>query len=69
MFLRNGQNIITALVQIWAHKGRSIRTTLGRFLAVRSIIGGVAFVECCGNYVTSMLKNYGTSDMVVYPDV
>lgn len=66
--MRNGQNVVTAFVQIWAHKGRSILTTLGIIIAVTSIIAVVSFVEGFGNYVTGMLKNYGTSYMVVRPD-
>jgi putative ABC transport system permease protein len=66
---RNGQNIATAFVQIWAHKGRSLLTTLGIIIAVTSIIAVVAFVEGFGNYVTGMVRGYGTRFIVVHPDV
>ena len=64
---RNGQNVGTAFVQVWAHKGRSILTTLGIIIAVTSIITVVSFVEGFGNYVTSMLRGYGTQYIVVHP--
>ena len=64
---RNGQNVATAFVQVWAHKGRSILTTLGIVIAVTSIITVVSFVEGFGNYVTTMLRGYGTQYIVVYP--
>ncbi len=64
---RNGQNIATAFVQVWAHKGRSILTTLGIVIAVTSIVTVVSFVEGFGNYVTGMLQGYGTQYIVVYP--
>ena len=38
LLFRNGQNVLIALVQIWANKGRSILTTLGIIIAVTSII-------------------------------
>ncbi|MEE8385470.1 MAG: ABC transporter permease, partial [Dehalococcoidia bacterium] len=57
---RNGQNVGTAFVQVWAHKGRSILTTLGIVIAVTSIVTVVSFVEGFGNYVTGMLQGYGT---------
>ncbi|MCH8853601.1 MAG: hypothetical protein IID41_13255, partial [Planctomycetes bacterium] len=40
---RHWQNIATALVQVWANKGRSILTTLGIVIAVTSIITVVSF--------------------------
>ncbi len=64
---RNGQNVGTAFVQVWAHKGRSILTTLGIVIAVTSIVTVVSFVEGFGNYVTGMLQGYGTQYIVVYP--
>jgi putative ABC transport system permease protein len=64
---RNGQNVGTAFVQVWAHKGRSILTTLGIIIAVTSIITVVSFVEGFGNYVTTMLRGYGTQYIVVHP--
>jgi putative ABC transport system permease protein len=66
---RNGQNIVTAFVQIWAHKGRSLLTTLGIIIAVTSIITVVSFVEGFGKYVTGMLQGYGTSFIIVHPDI
>lgn len=64
---RNVQNVGTALVQIWANKGRAILTTLGIIIAVTSIITVVSFVEGFGNYITKMLRGYGTQYMVVHP--
>ncbi|MCH8879636.1 MAG: ABC transporter permease [Planctomycetes bacterium] len=65
--LRNCRNVGTALVQIWANKGRSILTTLGIIIAVTSIVTVVSFVEGFGNYVTQMMRGYGTQYMVVHP--
>ncbi len=64
---RTGQNIATALIQIRANTGRSILTTLGIVIAVMSIIVVVSFVEGFGNYMTTMLRGYGTQYMIVYP--
>ncbi len=64
---RSGQNVSTAFVQIWANKGRSILTTLGIIIAVTSIITVISMVEGFGNYMTNMLRGYGTQYMVVYP--
>jgi putative ABC transport system permease protein len=64
---RTAQNVITALVQIWANKGRSILTTLGIIIAVASTIVVVSFVQGFGNYITKMVQGYGTQFMVVYP--
>ena len=61
------ENIATALVQIWANKVRSLLTVLGIIIAVTSIITVVSFVEGFGNYVTTMLRGYGTQYIVVYP--
>lgn len=66
-FTRNGQNVVTAFVQIWANKGRSILTTLGIIIAVMSIISVVSFVEGFGNSVTKMVQGYGTQFMVIHP--
>src|SRR5438067_709054 len=63
--IRIGSNIATAFVQIWANKGRSILTTLGIIIAVTAIITVVAFVEGFGNYMSSMLRGYGTRQMIV----
>ncbi len=65
--LRNCRNVSTALVQIWANKGRSVLTTLGIIIAVTSIVTVVSFVEGFGNYVTRMMRGYGTQYMVVHP--
>ncbi len=64
---RSGQNIATALVQIWANKGRSILTTLGIIIAVTSTITVVAFVKGFGDSMTKMVRGYGTKFMVVRP--
>ena len=61
-------NVITALVQIWANKIRSLLTVLGIIIAVTSIITVVSMVEGFGNYVTSFLRGLGTNMMVVYPE-
>src|SRR5205814_3195131 len=63
--IRIGSNIATAFVQIWANKGRSILTTLGIIIAVTAIITVVAFVEGFGNYMSSMLRGYGTRQIIV----
>lgn len=64
---RHWQNIATALVQVWANKGRSILTTLGIVIAVTSIITVVSFVDGFGNHVRGMMRGYGTQYMVVHP--
>jgi len=64
---RNGQNVATAAVQIWANKGRSILTTVGIIIAVTSTITVVSFVEGFGNYMTNMVRGYGTQFIGVYP--
>ena len=64
---RSLQNVATALVQIWANKGRSILTTLGIIIAVTSIITVVSFAEGFGNYVQNMMRGYGTRYIVVHP--
>ena len=61
------QNVITALVQIWANKGRAMLTTLGMIIAVTSTITVVSFVQGFGNYVTDMLRGFGTNLMFVVP--
>ena len=66
-FARNGRNVSTALVQIWANKGRSVLTTLGIIIAVTSIITVVSFVQGFGNSMTDMVRGYGTQYMVVHP--
>lgn len=64
---RNAQNVGTAFVQIWANKGRSILTTLGIIIAVTSIITVVSFVQGFGQFITKMVRGYGTQFMVVRP--
>ncbi|MFH1747687.1 MAG: ABC transporter permease [Planctomycetota bacterium] len=61
-------NVITALVQIWANKIRSLLTVLGIIIAVTSIITVVTLVEGFGDYVTNFLRGLGTNMMVVYPE-
>ncbi len=67
MIGRGSQNVLTALVQIWANKGRSILTTLGIIIAVTSTIVVVAFVQGFGDYITKMVRGYGTQFIVVHP--
>ncbi|MGB0715290.1 MAG: ABC transporter permease [Phycisphaerae bacterium] len=62
-----GQNVLTALVQIWANKWRSLLTTLGVVIAVTSIITAVALVQGFGNSMTEMVQGYGTRFMIVRP--
>lgn len=64
---RNGQNVLTAAVQIWANKGRSVLTTLGIIIAVTSTITVVSFVQGFGDYMTKMVRGYGTQFIGVYP--
>ena len=61
-------NVLTALVQIWSNKARSLLTVLGIIIAVTSIITVVSLVEGFGNYVTNFLRGLGTNMMVVYPE-
>jgi len=65
---RHAQNIITAFVQIWANKARSVLTTLGIIIGVTSTITVVSFVQGFGNFVTDMLRGFGTNMMYVIPD-
>ncbi len=64
---RHWQNILTAFVQIWANKARSLLTTLGIIIAVTSTITVVSFVQGFGDYVTGMLRGFGTNMMFVFP--
>ncbi len=64
---RQWQNILTAFVQIWANKARSVLTTLGIIIAVTSTITVVSFVQGFGDYVTNMLRGFGTNVMFVVP--
>ena len=61
------QNVLTAFVQIWANKARSVLTTLGIIIAVTSTITVVSFVQGFGDYVTNMLRGFGTNIMFVVP--
>jgi len=60
-------NVATALVLIWANKGRSMLTTLGIIIAVTSTIAVVSIVQGFGGYMTDMVRGYGTQYMVVGP--
>jgi putative ABC transport system permease protein len=64
---RQWQNILTAFVQIWANKARSVLTTLGIIIAVTSTITVVSFVQGFGDYVTNMLRGFGTNVMFIVP--
>ncbi|MFQ5414461.1 MAG: ABC transporter permease, partial [Phycisphaerae bacterium] len=64
---RNIQNVVTALIQIAANKGRSILTTLGIIIAVTSTITVISVVQGFGRYMTDMVQGYGTQFMVVHP--
>jgi putative ABC transport system permease protein len=63
-----GANVVTALVQIWSNKIRSLLTVLGIIIAVTSIITVVSLVTGFGDYVTNFLRGLGTNMMVVYPE-
>jgi len=63
-----GGNVVTALIQIWANKIRSLLTVLGIIIAVMSIITVVSFVQGFGDYFTDFLRGLGTNLMVVYPE-
>ena len=65
---RQLQNILSAMVQIWANKARSVLTTLGIIIAVTSTITVVSFVKGFGNYVTEMLRGFGTNMVFVIPE-
>lgn len=65
---RHRQNILTAMVQIWANKARSILTTLGIIIAVASTITVVSMVQGFGNYVTDALRGFGTNMIIVIPE-
>ncbi len=54
-------------MQIWANKGRALLTTLGIIIAVTSTITVVSFVQGFGNYVTDMLRGFGTNMLFVFP--
>jgi putative ABC transport system permease protein len=61
------ENAVTALVQIWGNKIRSMLTVLGIIIAVTSTITVVSVVQGFGNYVTDFLKGIGTNTLWVYP--
>jgi len=61
-------NVLTAFVQIWANKVRSLLTVLGIIIAVTSIIVVVSFVQGFGDYVANFLRGLGTNLMVVWPE-
>ena len=64
---RGLQNVLTALVQIGANKGRSFLTTLGIIIAVTSTITVVSIVQGFGQFMTDKVRGYGTQFMVVRP--
>jgi len=61
------ENSVTALVQIWNNKVRSLLTVLGIIIAVTSTITVISVVQGFGNYVTDFLKGMGTNTMWVFP--
>ncbi len=61
------RNVVTAFVQIWANKARSLLTTLGIIIAVTSTITVISLVQGFGNYVTDMLRGMGTNMIFVIP--
>ncbi len=67
MVERHWQNIMTAFVQIWSNRARSFLTTLGIIIAVTSTITVVSMVQGFGNYVTDMLRGFGTNMIFVIP--
>ncbi|HVP12695.1 MAG TPA: ABC transporter permease, partial [Phycisphaerae bacterium] len=64
---RHWQNVLTAFVQIWVNKLRALLTTLGIIIAVTSTITVVSIVQGFGNYVTDMLRGFGTNLIFVIP--
>lgn len=64
---RQWQNILTAFIQIWANKARSVLTTLGIIIAVTSTITVVSMVQGFGDYMTNMLRGFGTNIMFIVP--
>ncbi len=65
--MRHWQNVVTAFIQIWANKARSVLTTLGIIIAVTSTITVVSMVQGFGDWVTGMLRDFGTNMMIVVP--
>jgi len=66
---RHWKNITAAFVQVWANKTRSVLTALGIIIAVTSTITVVSFVQGFGNYVTDMLRGFGTNMVFVIPSM
>ena len=66
-FIRHWQNILTAFAQVWVNKSRSVLTTLGIIIAVTSTITVVSFVQGFGNYVTDIIRGFGTNLIFVFP--
>jgi len=64
---RHGQNVVAALVQVWANKARSLLTTLGIIIAVTSTITVIALVQGFGNQMTEFLRGLGTNMIFVLP--
>lgn len=64
---RHWRNITAAFVQVWANKTRSVLTTLGIIIAVTSTITVISFVQGFGNYITDMLRGFGTNMVFVIP--
>jgi len=60
-------NCLTALLQIWVNKVRSLLTVLGIIIAVTSIITVVSTIQGFGNFVTDFLKGFGTNAMWIWP--
>src|SRR5258706_1034640 len=65
--IRHWQNVITAFAQVWANKSRSCLTTVGIIIAVTSTITVVSFVQGFGNYVTDIIRGFGTNLIFVFP--
>jgi len=65
--VRHWQNIVTAFVQVWANKGRSVLTTLGIIIGVTSTITVVSMVQGFGNYMTDIIRSFGTNLIFVFP--
>jgi putative ABC transport system permease protein len=64
---RHWQNVVTAFVQVWANKGRSLLTTLGIIIGVMSTITVVSLVQGFGNYMTDIIRGFGTNLIFVFP--
>jgi putative ABC transport system permease protein len=64
---RHEQNVLTALVQLWVNKARALLTTLGIIIAVTSTITVVSIVQGFGDYVSNMLRGFGTNVIFIIP--